>query len=132
MPQPIRIKDHEKDALILVGKIQKSTASMDAALKAAQDHIQVAKKELHESYEIEKLEPTAGDELPPQVGTHKGKIVELKMKSDDKSYQKYILLAVVQRPKHFYFIQCESFWHYRQSWRGDFLDIVSTFTLGKD
>jgi hypothetical protein len=125
-------KDHEKDAAVLVVRLNKVTADLDEAGKAAADYIESRKKERNESFALKPLDPAKGKKLPRKIGNQMGQVLEFEMTSDDKDYKKYVLLAVVHRPHSTYIIECESFWAYHQSWRGEFLDLINTLHLGAE
>jgi hypothetical protein len=63
------------------------------------------------------------------VGNAAGQIRKLSIQVPDSSYQRFVLLAVVQTANETLAIQCECAWERRSYWEPDFHQLVSTFEL---
>ncbi|MBI3823643.1 MAG: hypothetical protein HY289_13320 [Planctomycetes bacterium] len=126
-----REKDNRKDALLLVFTLEKKDG-LEAALKAAQEHLAEEKKKESTDYEIVLApEVVAGQKdtgTLTDVGNKRGRMLDLKLLAQ-KEASVYYLLSVVNEPDGCYVIACSCDWKSRTIWRQEFLDMLRTLRV---
>jgi hypothetical protein len=128
-------KDNLKRATILVVSLPKGGTDSKAALKAAREYLEEAKKEENKGYKLElvkknKEDVPSDDGQELKAGNCEGRMIELELVRERESI-KYILLAAVPLGEQTLALQCEAHWQHHQAWRRDFLDLLATLKLGK-
>ena len=64
------------------------------------------------------------------VGNRPGRIVEMKVLLGDEP-ARYMMLAIVNEVDAALVVWCECLWDYRQMWREDFRELLSSFHIRK-
>jgi hypothetical protein len=127
-----REKDPKKNAHLIVFTMEKKD-DLEAALKAAREHLEIKEKDINERAKI----MHAADDgqkgsgtLEDKDGNRFGRTIDLKLQiGDEPEPQRYYLLAVVNEPDVCYAILCECSWKSRPIWRQDFLDVLRTMRV---
>jgi hypothetical protein len=126
-----RQKDPTKNAHLIVFTMEKKD-NLEAALKAAREHLETKEKDINERAKIMHAAEDGQTDSAPEgdVGNRRGRTVDLKLQiGDEPEPQRYYLLAVVNEPDVCYAILCECSWKSRPIWRQDFLDVLRTLRL---
>jgi hypothetical protein len=124
-------KDTDKNGTAVVLVLPKQD-TLEAAVKAARDHVLGQEKKLYPDCTIEDADPkaTAADRPPDRVGNKDGRVVKLHVKTPD-ALEHFVYLAVVHQPEQVLAIQCECDWRRRVYWEVNFKQLVREFKLGK-
>jgi hypothetical protein len=99
------------------------------AVAAAQKHLQSRQPPKATVTVLE--DKTDADRREAHVGGAAGRISKLSVHVPDSSYQRFVLLAVVQTAEQTLAIQCECAWERRIYWEPGFYELLNTFALKK-
>ncbi len=125
-----------KAATVLVLTFDRATKDLEEAMKVAKEYVLARKRKEDEKFQLVPASDKSSLPLgkPQAIGKQVGRVGEFKLVNEDESFKKYIVLGVVRQkdPERIYVFHCESFWEYHQAWRGDFLDLLSTFEILKE
>jgi hypothetical protein len=124
-------KDADKNGTAVVLVLPKQD-DLQAAVKAARDHVLAQEKKLYPDCTVEDADArTPAEGRPPdRVGNKDGRIVKLHVKNTD-ALERFVYLAVVHQPDQVLAIQCECDWRRKVYWEVNFNQLVRELKLGK-
>jgi hypothetical protein len=125
-----RVEDKHVDKMAQVTvMLLEPQKDLGEAVKAARAHVEAQHKEIWELTTMAVMRDADGaqdKDLP--VGNAAGHIVKLHVKNGQVR-ERFLVLAVVPRPRQVIAIQCECDWKRRQSWAADFDQLLKTFRV---
>jgi hypothetical protein len=124
----VESQDVDKMARVLV-LVLPSQSGLPAAVKAARAYLEEQQKREYPATTWEVVsEPQGAEGRPAAVGEAPGRLMKFRVKNGDNRVR-FMLLAVVNRPKGVLAIQCECDWNRRSLWERDFHQLIGTFSV---
>lgn len=122
------LKNNVKGAHVLVLKLERPSADLNAAADEARKYVEAKYKEVNDKYQLAPVDEKAKAAEADKLGNQFGRLRELKLLRDNDPI-KYVLLGVVREPEYIYVIRCESVWDYHSIWRNEFRDLLNTLKV---
>jgi hypothetical protein len=123
-------KDADKTASAVV-LVLPAQPDLKAAVAAARAHVEAQEKKLIPDAVIESADKAGADDRPPEeIGSTRGQVVRLRVRTND-GYEHFVYLAVVGQPGQVLAIQCECDGKRRTYWEVNFAQLVRKFRLKK-
>lgn len=104
--------------------------NLQAAAEAARDYVTQREKKLYPGTSLEPIENKNGAEIDDaaDIGTERGHLSKLRMKNTE-DLERYLLLAVVNRPEGMLALVGDCPWERRDFWDQEFQALLKTFTV---
>ncbi|HTU23698.1 MAG TPA: hypothetical protein VMG10_37015 [Gemmataceae bacterium] len=128
-PDPERKPLAGKDATVQVLVLPKQ-ASLKAAAAAARDYVKQREMKLYERTTLEPIKDKHGAEVDraADIGAQQGYLSKLHMKNTE-DLERYLLIAVVNRPEGVIAVVGECLWERRDFWDQEIMAMLKTFKV---
>jgi hypothetical protein len=128
-PNPDRKPLAGKDATVQVLVLPKQ-ANLKAAVEAAREYVTQREKKLYARTTLEPIKDKNGAEIDhtADIGTEHGHLSKLHMKNTE-DLERYLLIAVVNRPEGVVVLVGECLWERRDFWDQELMALLKTFKV---
>lgn len=130
-PVPERRPLAGKDAVVQVLVLPKQT-DLKAASAAARDYVKQREMKLYERTSLEAIKDKHGAVIDgaADIGTEHGHLSKYRMKNTE-DLERYLLIAVVNRPEGVVAIVGECLWERHDFWDQEMMALLKTFKVGE-